>query len=110
MDYPTQIDYIVKDAQEILKDFNIETSSTKMEELLLKVQMCNEENKVMNETLVKLENMMEVGVFDKQKHLTTLNSFRNITQVIGEINEIVSKDPLKFASDEVKELVNKINF
>lgn len=108
MDYPTKIDYIVKDAQEILKDFNIGTSSTKMEELLLQVQICNEENKLMNETLVNLENM-EVGVFDKQKHLTLLNSFRNVTQIIGEINEIVSKDPLKFASDEVKELVNKIN-
>lgn len=109
MDYPTRLESILKDSNEVLKDFNIETSSTQLEELLLKVQKCNETNKVMNETLLKLENM-EVSIFDKAKHNVILNSYRNITQIIGEVNEIVSKDPIKFSSDEVKELIYKIRF
>lgn len=110
MDYPTKLELILKDSKEVIKEFNIKTSSsTKMEELLLKVQTSNKTNKVFNETLVKLEEM-EVSIFDKAKHNVILNAYRNITQIIGEINEIVSKDPLKFSSDEVKELMDKIKF
>lgn len=109
LDYPTKLDLILKDANEVIKDYNFDTSSAPIEELILRVEKCNKMNKVMKETLVKLEEM-EVSIFDKSKHEIILNSFKNMTKNIGQINEIVSKNPLKFSSDEVKELIKKIKF
>ena len=107
MKYADKIDEILKKPNEFFTNFPLRFNNE--EDFSKKADQYREALKVMEETLVQLEEL-EPDIFNKEKHNIIKESFKKNTDNIRQIVDIVNNDPMNMASSKVSDLIKQMGF